>query len=918
MDFATRKSGIRLAGNLPWGEHFCLFYQEKSDLLDILVPYFRAGLENNEFCVWEVSPPLTAKDAKIALRSAVEHFDKYAKKGQIHIISVGRRGATEKVADAAVSAYVNNALSCGFDGLRFASGAFPEKEGASSKRKKFSCFGADAISRDNAIAAFAYPRNEFDALGLMEVVKKHRLALVRNAGKWEVIESSEARVIKDALRRSEEKLRYVSGNMSEGFAYHRIVQDANGKPVDYVFLEVNEAFEKLTGLKAANIIGKKVTEALPGIEKDPTDWIGRYGKVALSGEPVQFESHAAALDKWYTVSAFSPKKGFFAAIFSDITGRRRAEEALKKSEGKYRWLFDSAGDAVVTIDPEDKITSWNKSAESIFGWAAKEVMGKSLRALIVPKDEVAGRDRIVSDALSGRNVGAFEATRLRKDGTRINMSITTSPIISADGKIVGLSGILRDITERKKAEMALRESEERWATTLASIGDAVIAADVGGRITFMNAVAEALTGWTLEEASKKPVPKVFNIINEHTRAAVADPVTKALREGSVVTLANHTVLIRKDKTEVPIDDSGAPIKDKDGRTIGAVLVFRDVTGRRRAEEELRRSEQRLARSQEMAHLGSWELDLVKNKLTWSDEVFRIFGLRPQEFDATYEAFLSAVHPEDRKAVDDAYSGSLRDGRDIYEIEHRVVRKGTGEIRYVHEKCEHIRDKSGRIIKSIGMVQDITEVRVAEEIIKKSLAEKDLLLKEIHHRVKNNLQLISSLLHLEAMSPRGAGTPEIFRESQNRIKSICLVHEILYSTKDFSAISADSYVRELVKRIADTYDTSKISIKFDISETFFKINTAIPCGLILNELVTNAIKYAFPDRKGTIRVCLCTNGDGNELTVSDDGIGMPRDFDIGNTKSLGLKLVKSLTEQLEGKMEISCKKGTAFKITFPNA
>jgi len=139
-------------------------------------------------------------------------------------------------------------------------------------------------------------------------------------------------------------------------------------------------------------------------------------------------------------------------------------------------------------------------------------------------------------------------------------------------------------------------------------------------------------------------------------------------------------------------------------------------------QSLRQSEERLNRAQEISHLGSWELDLVNNVLTWSDEVYRIFGLEPQEFGATYEAFLEAVHPDDRAAVDAAYSGSLREGRDIYEIEHRVVRKASGEVRTVHEKCEHFRDEAGRIIRSVGMVHDITERKLVEEEIKRRVEE----------------------------------------------------------------------------------------------------------------------------------------------------------------------------------------------------
>ncbi len=146
----------------------------------------------------------------------------------------------------------------------------------------------------------------------------------------------------------------------------------------------------------------------------------------------------------------------------------------------------------------------------------------------------------------------------------------------------------------------------------------------------------------------------------------------------------------------------------------------DITARMNAEESLKQSEEMLKRSQEIAHLGSWELDLVKNHLKWSDEVYRIFGLKPQQFGATYEAFLKSVHPADRAAVDSAYSGSVREGKDSYEIEHRVVRPD-GETRIVHEKCYHVRDKSGRIIRSIGMVHDITERKKAEESLMKLLS-----------------------------------------------------------------------------------------------------------------------------------------------------------------------------------------------------
>ena len=144
------------------------------------------------------------------------------------------------------------------------------------------------------------------------------------------MESSEARVDRNTLTRTEEKVRALFNHMGEGFAYHRIVLDNSGKPCDYVFLEINQAFEKLMGIKAKDFIGKRVTHVIPGIEKDTNDWIGKYGEVALTGKPANFESYSEALNRWYSVSAFSPARGFFAVIFSDVTERKRAEEDLQR------------------------------------------------------------------------------------------------------------------------------------------------------------------------------------------------------------------------------------------------------------------------------------------------------------------------------------------------------------------------------------------------------------------------------------------------------------------------------------------------------------------------------------------------------------------------------------------------------------
>lgn len=451
-----RESGLPLTGSLPWGTSFCGFYQSEEDLFTILVPYLRAGLENNEYCAWVTATKAESERAFKILEQRLPNFRQYHERHLIDVIPARAWCLPGKDSVETIVSRLDEAVSHDLDGVRL---AFRSSGGKSSGYVPSLFQGIEDIDRYNVLVAFVAPREKFDAVNLMEAVKAHDFALVFDNGKLDIVKSSEARVARDAMNRSEEKLRSLFSNMAEAFAYHRIVLDSRGLPCDYIFLEVNDKFENLVGLKAKDVIGKRVTQVLPGIEKDPADWIGRYGKVALTGDPAVFESYSLTLKRWYSVSAFSPHRGFFSVMFTDIT-------------------------------------------------------------------------------------------------------------------------------ERKQMQSELKASEKRWATTLESIGDGVIATDMLGNISFMNAVAEKLTGWTLRQVSGCPVEKVFRIINEKTRETVESPVEKVIRSGMIAGLANHTKLIRKDGTEIPIDDSGAPIIADDGKVAGVVLVFRDITERRKSESEI--------------------------------------------------------------------------------------------------------------------------------------------------------------------------------------------------------------------------------------------------------------------------------------------------------------------------------------------
>lgn len=238
-------------------------------------------------------------------------------------------------------------------------------------------------------------------------------------------------------------------------------------------------------------------------------------------------------------------------------------------------IVGSSDDAIISKDLNGTIMSWNDGAERIFGYSPQEAIGQSIRLLIPPdrQDEEADILRRLS---RGQRIEHYETVRRKKNGQLCDISLTVSPMRDLEGRIFGASKIARDITEQKRAQRALFEVQERWRVTLESIGDGVIATDMHGKVTFANSVALQLTGRLSASMIGRPLEEVFPIINEESRKPVVNPIQRVIREGIVVGLANHTLLIRPDGTEVPIHDSAAPILDDSQRLKGVVLVFRTL------------------------------------------------------------------------------------------------------------------------------------------------------------------------------------------------------------------------------------------------------------------------------------------------------------------------------------------------------
>jgi two-component sensor histidine kinase len=241
------------------------------------------------------------------------------------------------------------------------------------------------------------------------------------------------------------------------------------------------------------------------------------------------------------------------------------------------------------------------------------------------------------------------------------------------------------------------------------------------------------------------------------------------------------------------------------------------------------------------------------------------------------------------------------------------------VRWIWARGFPIKHESGNLYRIAGIAEDISDRKLAEAQIQASLQEKEVLLKEIHHRVKNNMQVISSLLELQSQYIDDPQTITLFRESQHRIRSMALIHEQLYHSLLLERIDFAKYIKDLATNLFQVFGNqgNAIALKLNVAAISLNIETAIPCGLIINELVSNSLKYAFPKRKqGEIRIIFeQINSQQFHLSVSDNGVGLPPNFNLETTETLGVRLVRMLTRQLKGVLEVDREQGTTWKITF---
>lgn len=493
MPEKLRNTGIDIIGDVPWGTHFCQFYETKQDLIDILVPYFKAGLENNEYCMWVAAEPLTHKEAMQALRQSLPDLDKYLEKGQIEIIPHTewylKGGSFE--ANRVLNGWVdrlNGALSRGFDGLRLTGNTFFLEKSAWDSFADYEATVNDIIGNYKIVALCSYSLEKCNAVELIDVVRNHQFALIKREGKWEQIESDAYRKTTDALRETNKSLQSLLESISDGFFTLE-----EGLVVTYF----NKTAEKLLGRRAEEIVGRNLFEAFP--EAKGSVFEDNYSRALKERQPLSFESYFGVkpYENWYSIRAYPNEKGI-SVFFQITTEQKKAEQALRESEEKYRTLFNSMTEGFtlcrVVYDSAGKpydflVLDANPAAEIANGVRREDFVGKTWRELWPGAEQYWWEicDKVV---LHGEQVRSQNYASLHDRWYDVHHF---SP-----GKDL-MATIFTDITERKKAEDVISERETELAAILSNVPILTLVVDAERRVLKVNTAATNFAARRAEE-----------------------------------------------------------------------------------------------------------------------------------------------------------------------------------------------------------------------------------------------------------------------------------------------------------------------------------------------------------------------------------------------------------------------------------
>ena len=513
-----------------------------------------------------------------------------------------------------------------------------------------------------------------------------------------------------ALRESEAKYRSLNTSMTEGMALHELICDAAGQPVDYVLLDVNPAFEKVTGRSRDSVIGRRASEVYGG----EAPFLEVYARVATTGRPVNFETAYEPMKKTFRISVFSPATGRFATVFSDITERQRAEAALQESEADFRAMFELASIGMAQTNPYTG--QWlrvNQAMCEITGYSADELLRMQITDITLPEDRQPDEEAFQRVVWGEQPNYRMEKRYRRKDGTVVWVNVNMTILRNPAGQPTRTMATIEDITERKTANAALRQSEAKYRDLFECSRDALLRLDPATRrFTSVNPSTVRIFGAKNEAELIGHRPEEFSPERQPDGRLSAEKAKEidelVLRKGTHYFEWTH----RRISGEEFLADVLLARIEVDG--IATILAtVRDITERKQAESALKEKERLLSEAQVIANMGSYETDFSLGRWSSSAVLDQVFGIGPT-FDRSVAGWASLIHPADRAMMVDYLEQEVIGRRQPFNKEYRIIRHNDQAERWVNGLGKMEFDPQGRPLKMVGTIQDITERKRAEE------------------------------------------------------------------------------------------------------------------------------------------------------------------------------------------------------------
>lgn len=613
------------------------------------------------------------------------------------------------------------------------------------------------------------------------------------------------------------------------------------------------------------------------------------------------------------------------SIMRDVTESVAAEKRAKEEQAKIQAIFNSGEHMFWTVNENTALTSFNeKYKECIYQiYGEYPEINKDKRT---PKKKFASEEYHQFWALkykevfdTGRSV-YFQTRTTSKAGQEQYREVFLNPIFDTDQekKVNEVAGMAIDISDKKHAERMLNEQSKKIKTIFNAAQHMIWSVGCDMNLTSFNDffVRKHQERFGIETVAGMKISDLYKRRNATAREALIAQYERALLGEKL----QFELGFYDNRGQLHTEEFFlSPIYNDAGEVSEIAGISQTVTFKRTAERKLKDQAAKINAIFDSTAMLIWTVDkklrMVSYNKVFAQQHFKLLGNEVSIGDEFSKSLKGAIKDDGMADLKGYFNEAFKGNKQQFE---GVVFGVDGKKRWMETFLNPIYLEDDEVKEISCLSYEITDKKLIEEQMLESIREKEILLQEVHHRVKNNLQVISSILNLQSAYVKDQNSLDILRESQNRIKSMSFIHESLYQTRDFSQIEFSDYILSLSNNLIHSYSiqAGKIELETNFKKVFLSLDQAIPCGLIINELVSNALKYAYPHQEsGVIRLVIREEGGKVQISVGDSGVGLPAGLDVENSESLGLQLVYTLIDQLDASIQIDTKMGTEYLITF---